>query len=50
MIGPNGFHVVAGLEGGYVAEQLADRAGATVHKVELLAAGRREISHPRRAH
>jgi Xaa-Pro aminopeptidase len=36
MIGPNGFHVVAGLEGGYVAEQLADRAGATVHKVELL--------------
>jgi len=36
IIGPNGFHIVAGLEGGYVAEQLADRAGATVHKVELL--------------
>jgi Xaa-Pro aminopeptidase len=36
VIGPNGFHVVAGLEGGYVAEQLAGRAGATVHKVELL--------------
>ncbi len=36
VIGPKGFHVVAGLEGGYVAEQLADRAGATVHKVELL--------------
>jgi len=36
VIGPNGFHVVAGLEGGYVAEQLADRSGATVHKVELL--------------
>ena len=36
VIGPNGFHVVAGLEGGYVAEQLADRAGASVHKVELL--------------
>jgi Xaa-Pro aminopeptidase len=36
IIGPNGFHVVAGLEGGYVAEQLAERAGATVHKVELL--------------
>ena len=34
--GPNGFHIVAGLEGGYVAEQLARRAGATVHKVELL--------------
>src|ERR1022692_2122506 len=36
VIGPTGFHVVAGLEGGYVAEQLAGRAGATVHKVELL--------------
>jgi Xaa-Pro aminopeptidase len=36
VIGPNGFHIVAGLEGGYVAEQLADRAGAVVHKVELL--------------
>jgi len=36
VIGPSGFHVVAGLEGGYVAEQLADRAGALVHKVELL--------------
>jgi len=36
VIGPNGFHIVAGLEGGYVAEQLAERAGAIVHKVELL--------------
>jgi len=36
VIGPNGFHIAAGLEGGYVAEQLADRAGSTVHKVELL--------------
>jgi Xaa-Pro aminopeptidase len=36
VVGPNGFHVVAGLEGGYVAEQLAHRAGASVHKVELL--------------
>jgi Xaa-Pro aminopeptidase len=36
VIGPHGFHIVAGLEGGYVAEQLADRAGAIVHKVELL--------------
>jgi Xaa-Pro aminopeptidase len=36
VIGPSGFHIVAGLEGGYVAEQLADRAGAIVHKVELL--------------
>jgi Xaa-Pro aminopeptidase len=36
VIGPRGFHVVAGLEGGYIAEQLAPRAGASVHKVELL--------------
>jgi Xaa-Pro aminopeptidase len=36
IVGPNGFHIVAGLEGGYVAEQLADRSGAEVHKVELL--------------
>jgi len=36
IVGPDGFHVVAGLEGGYVAEQLADRADAKVHKVELL--------------
>src|SRR3954471_16245079 len=36
VVGPNGFHVVAGFGGGYVAEQLADRSGATVHKVELL--------------
>src|SRR5215469_3381515 len=36
VIGPTGFHIAAGLEGGYVAEQLADRSGATVHKVELL--------------
>jgi len=36
VVGPSGFHIVAGLEGGYVAEQLAERAGAIVHKVELL--------------
>ena len=35
-IGSGGFHILAGLEGGYVAEQMADRAGATVHKVEML--------------
>lgn len=35
-IGAQGFHIVAGLEGGYIAEQLADRAGAKVHKAELL--------------
>ena len=36
VIGRTGFHIVAGLEGGYVAEQLAPRAGAKVHKAELL--------------
>ncbi len=36
VIGPTGFHIVAGLEGGYVAEQLAPRAGAKVHKVQML--------------
>jgi len=36
VIGKNGFHIAAGLEGGYIAEQLAHRAEATVHKVELL--------------
>jgi Xaa-Pro aminopeptidase len=35
-IGPTGFHIIAGLEGGYVSEQLAPRARAKVHKVELL--------------
>ena len=29
-------HLIAGLEGGYVSEQLAPRANAKVHKVELL--------------
>jgi len=36
VIGQNGFHLLAGLEGGYVAEQLAPRAGTQVHKVEML--------------
>src|SRR5450432_973804 len=36
VVGPKGFHIAAGLEGGYVAEQLASRAGAIVHKVEML--------------
>jgi Xaa-Pro aminopeptidase len=35
-IGKTGFHIIAGLEGGYVSEQLATRAGAKVHKVEIL--------------
>lgn len=35
VIGKTGFHIVAGLEGGYVAEQLAERARAKVSKVEL---------------
>jgi len=36
VIGKNGFFILAGLEGGYVAEQLAPRAGVEVHKVEML--------------
>lgn len=36
VIGKNGFHILAGLEGGYVAEQLSGRSGAKVHKVEIL--------------
>ena len=36
VIGKDGFHIIAGLEGGYVSEQLASRANARVHKVELL--------------
>ncbi len=36
LIGSTGFHLIAGLEGGYVAEQLAYRSGCTVHKAELL--------------
>jgi hypothetical protein len=36
VIGKDGFHIIAGLEGGYVSEQLAARANASVHKVELL--------------
>jgi len=36
VMGPTGFHIVAGLEGGYIAEQLAPRAEAEVHKVEML--------------
>jgi len=36
VIGEGGFHIVAGLEGGYVAEQLAGRSGSRVHKVQML--------------
>jgi len=37
IIGPTGFHVVAGLEGGYVVEQLSPaRSRSKVHKVEML--------------
>lgn len=36
VVGRTGFHLIAGLEGGYVAEQLARRSGAAVHKAELL--------------
>ena len=36
VIGKTGFCIAAGLEGGYIAEQLAARAAAPVHKVEML--------------
>ncbi|MES0342059.1 MAG: M24 family metallopeptidase [Candidatus Humimicrobiaceae bacterium] len=36
VIGKNGFHVLAGLEGGFAAEQLSKRSGAKIHKVEML--------------
>ncbi|MCI8524978.1 MAG: M24 family metallopeptidase [Oscillospiraceae bacterium] len=36
IIGPNGFFLLAGLEGGYCAEQLAPRSGCQVRKVEML--------------
>lgn len=36
VLGKTGFHIAAGLEGGYIAEQLATRAKAQVHKVEML--------------
>jgi Xaa-Pro aminopeptidase len=36
IIGENGFHILAGLEGGYVAEQLAERSGSKVHKIQML--------------
>ena len=36
VIGKNGFFLLAGLEGGYIAEQLVPRSGCQVHKVEML--------------
>lgn len=36
VIGRGGLHVLAGLEGGYIVEQLAYRSGAKIHKVEML--------------
>lgn len=36
LIGKNGFFLLAGLEGGYCAEQLSWRAGCQVRKVEML--------------
>ncbi len=36
VIGVNGFHIITGLEGGYVAEQLAPRSDSKTHKVEIL--------------
>ncbi|MGH9577425.1 MAG: M24 family metallopeptidase, partial [Terriglobales bacterium] len=36
LVGRNGFHIVAGLEGCYLAEQLAMRANARVSRIEML--------------
>ena len=36
LVGKNGFFLLAGLEGGYCAEQLAGRSGCKVRKVEML--------------
>lgn len=36
IVGKTGFHLVAGLEGGYAAEQLSPRSGAMIHKAEIL--------------
>jgi Xaa-Pro aminopeptidase len=36
LVGKNGFYLLAGLEGGYCAEQLAPRSGCKVRKVEML--------------
>lgn len=36
IVGKNGFYLLAGLEGGYCAEQLAPRSGCKVRKVEML--------------
>jgi Xaa-Pro aminopeptidase len=36
IIAKNGFYLLAGLEGGYCAEQLAPRSGCKVRKVEML--------------
>lgn len=36
VMGKNGFHLLAGLEGAYIAEQLSPRSGAKVHKLEML--------------
>ena len=36
IVGKTGFHLVAGLEGGYAAEQLSPRSGAIIHKAEIL--------------
>ncbi len=36
IVGRNGFFLLAGLEGGYCAEQLAPRSGCKIRKVEML--------------
>lgn len=36
LLGVNGFHLLAGLEGGYASEQMGKRSGCTIHKAEFL--------------
>ncbi len=36
LLGKNGFHLLAGLEGGYSCEQMGKRSGCRLHKAEFL--------------
>ena len=36
LLGKTGFHLLAGLEGGYASEQMGKRSGCTIHKAEFL--------------
>lgn len=36
LVGKNGFHLLAGFEGGYACEQMGKRSGCVIHKAEFL--------------